>query len=210
MSLIENMERNYGDFRISIPRWEIPDQGISALVGPSGSGKTSVVRLLLGIEPCPGLRWNFQGTEVASLPVAGRRMGVVFQDYLLFPHMTARQNIEFAAAARKIPPADVEKKLKEWGELLNLNGFLDRKADRLSGGEQQRTALVRALIGRPRFLFLDEPFSALDSELRQESRKLVKRLVEKESLPTLLISHDPADIEALAGTVFRLQSGRLV
>lgn len=210
MSLIKNLEKSYGPFKISIPEWELPDQGISALTGPSGSGKSTIIRVLLGLETCPGLSWTMAGEDLAKLSVPKRRLGVVFQDYGLFPHLTARENIEFAARARKVSFPEVKEKMKQWNDFLQFDSFLDRKAVLLSGGEQQRVALVRALIGQPRFLFLDEPFSALDADLRSESRKLVRQLVEKEKIPTLLISHDRADIKDLAKHEFRLDKGCLI
>lgn len=210
MSLIKNLVRQYEGFAIEIPEWEIPDTGISALTGPSGSGKTSIVRILLGLEACPNLSWQFGKDDLARQTVGARRLGVVFQDYSLFPHLTARENIEFAARARDVEQARIDQKLQEWEPFLKLGSFLSRRASLLSGGEQQRVALVRALIGRPRFLFLDEPFSALDADLRSESRKLVKSLVQLEKIPTLLISHDRSDVEALANTEFHLRGGKLV
>src|SRR5271165_2213509 len=100
MSLVKGLVRDYDGFTLSIPTWEIPDQGITALWGPSGSGKTTAFRLLIGLEPCPGLSWTFAELDIAALPVPQRRLGVVFQTLELFPHMTARENILFAARAR--------------------------------------------------------------------------------------------------------------
>src|SRR5882762_2710258 len=97
MSLVEQLEKKYDDFTIDIPRWEILDKGVTALSGPSGSGKTTVFRILIGLIPCPGMMWNFGDVDLARLPVGERRLGVVFQSLELFPHMTARENIFFAA-----------------------------------------------------------------------------------------------------------------
>lgn len=210
MSVIKNLIRDYGDFKIEIPSWEIADQGLTALWGPSGSGKTSVFRLLIGLESCPGLEWNFGGTDLAKLPVPERRLGVVFQSLELFPHLTARQNIEFAFRARHIPLAEREPALQRLVSALQLGNCLERPARLLSGGEQQRVAIARALGGRPRFLFLDEPFSALDADLRTGARQLVKRVIEEFSIPTLLITHDREDVEALGARLVRLREGRLV
>src|ERR1044072_1169533 len=105
MSLVENLIKDYGDFKVDIPRWEIPDRGVTALWGPSGAGKTSVFRVLIGLEECPGLKWTFGGEDLATLPVPQRRLGVLFQSLELFPHMTAQENIEFAAAAAKLDSA---------------------------------------------------------------------------------------------------------
>jgi ABC-type sulfate/molybdate transport systems ATPase subunit len=209
VSVIQNLIRSYGDFKIEIPRWEIADSGITALKGPSGSGKTSVIRLLLGLEPCPGLSWVMAGVDIAKLPVDQRRLGVVFQTYEIFGHMSARENLKFAARARKIDTVLADKKIEALIEKLQLSHFIDRQAQLLSGGEKQRVALARALIGEPRFLFLDEPFSALDADLRESARQLVKDIIAETRTPTLLVSHDDADIRALAKDTIFIDHGKL-
>lgn len=210
MSLVRNLKHDYGDFRIDIPQWEILDQGVTALWGPSGAGKTSVFRLLLGLERAEGFSWDFQGLDLAKLPTPERRLGVVFQTLELFPHLSAEENIRFAAEARKIPIAEARAHLDELARTLGLEAVLDRKASVLSGGEKQRVALARALIGRPRVLFLDEPFSALDADLRNEARSLVKRAIENEKIPTVLITHDREDLEAFGGKVSEIRAGRII
>lgn len=210
MSLVENLLREYDGFKLNIPRWEIPDQGVTALWGPSGSGKTSVFRLLIGLEPCPGLKWTHQGVDLARLPVPERHLGVVFQTLELFPHMTAEQNILFAARARKMDVKQARARLKELSEELRMQSYLQRKAAVLSGGEAQRVALARAVITQPRFLFLDEPFSSLDQELRGEARSLVKQLIAKMGIPTLLVTHDVEDLSVLAETIVKIKDGQLV
>ncbi len=210
MSLIQNLIRDYGDFKLDIPRWELADQGITALQGASGSGKTSIIRILLGLEPCAGLSWQLLNVDVAKLPIGERRLGVVFQNYELFHHMTARQNIEFAATARKIEISRMQEKINYFADRLKMSPFMDRRAEKLSGGEKQRVALARALIGEPRFLFLDEPFSALDADLRDQARDLIKLIIEETKIPTLLVSHDEADVKALASHIVKIKNGRLV
>ncbi len=197
MSWVRNLHRDFGDFHIHIPEWEIADQGITALVGPSGSGKTTVFRVLLGLEPCPELSWEFQGEDLAKLPPPQRRLGVVFQSLELFPHMSAEENIFFAAEARGIPRKRAVQNFLELKDLLQLTPFLARRASVLSGGERQRVALARALMGEPRFLFLDEPFSSLDQDLKKEARNLLMKLMESRPTPTLLITHDPEDLQSL-------------
>ncbi|WP_413290044.1 ATP-binding cassette domain-containing protein [Bdellovibrio sp. HCB337] len=210
MSLVENLFRNYGDFKIDIPSWEILDEGVTVLWGPSGSGKTSVFRLLIGLETAQNFKWTFQGHDLAKMAVPQRRLGVVFQTLDLFPHMTAEQNILFAAKAREIPNEQAYEKLKELTEVLQMKSFLNRPVKVLSGGEKQRVAMARALSGDPRLLLLDEPFSALDQDLRQESRALIKRVIEKEKIPTLLVTHDPLDVEVLANKVSTIKHGQIV
>jgi ABC-type sulfate/molybdate transport systems ATPase subunit len=210
VSWVRQLKRDYGDFSIEIPEWEILDQGVTALWGPSGAGKTSVFRLLLGLDRAePGFSWKFQETDLAQLSTPDRRLGVVFQSFELFPHLSAEANIRFAAESRRIDRVESEKHLKELTERLSLGHCLGRRAGLLSGGEKQRVALARALMGRPRLLFLDEPFSALDSELRAEARSLVKTAIAEEKIPTLLITHDQEDLDAFGGKVTRIKAGRI-
>jgi ABC-type sugar transport system ATPase subunit len=210
MSRVENMVRKYDGFTLNIPKWEIPDQGITALSGPSGAGKTTVFRMLMGLESCPGLKWIFKGEDLAQLPVPQRNLGVVFQSLELFPHMTAEENILFAAKARAVAPTVAQERLATLAQDLRMQPYLKRKAAILSGGEAQRVALARAVIAQPRFLFLDDPFWFLDAELRAVARALVKRVIEKFQFPTLLITHDEEDIKAMADTVVRIKDGQLV
>ena len=194
MSLVENLYVEYDNFKIYIPHWEFSDRGVTALWGPSGSGKTTIFRTLIGLEECPSLKWDYRGEDLAQLSVESRRLGVVFQNYELFPHMTAKENILFAVKARKIQDSNWSRFI----DPLNLSKSLQTKASRLSGGEKQRVALVRALVGEPRILLLDEPFSSLDKEIREEARQLVKSVIKDLEIPTLLITHDSDDIRALA------------
>ena len=210
MSSVKNLKRDYGDFCVDIPEWELSDKGITCLSGPSGSGKTTVFRLLLGLEPCPDLQWIYQGQDLARLSPPDRKIGVVFQSLELFPHMSALGNIQFAADVRGIKGEDFKNKLEMLGATLSLMNLLDRKAEKLSGGEQQRVALARALIGGPRWLFLDEPFTSLDIDLKNEARNLVRKLVDQLQVPTLLVTHDPEDIRVLSDHVVKIQSGKLI
>lgn len=210
MSRVEDLRIEFDeDFAVEISRWEIPDRGISALLGPSGSGKSTIVRTLLGLNACPGLHWWFGDLDLAKVPVPERKLGVVFQTAELFPHMSARQNVEFAAEVRGIDKQRSRKRIEALVESLNMQAYWGRKAAVLSGGEAQRVALARALVGEPRFLFLDEPFSSLDQQLKSEARTLVRTAIDQFQIPTLLITHDPQDVEALASHVFQLNNGKL-
>lgn len=210
MSLVENMISPFKEFVVSIPRWEIRETGVTALVGPSGSGKTTVLHLLSGLIPCPGMRWTFGDVDLAKLDVRERRLGIVFQTLELFPHMTAEENIFFAARARKIPMAEARKDVVELAKDLKILDCLSRSVQILSGGERQRVALARAIVGRPRMLLLDEPFSSLDIQLRDDARRVVKDVIEKRSIPTLLITHDETDLRVLANQINHIHRGRLV
>lgn len=210
MSSVRNLKRDYGDFLLDIPQWEILDQGVTALWGPSGSGKTTVFRMLLGLEkPGEGFSWLMDGVDLAKLSTPERKLGVVFQTLEIFPHMTALENIRFAAEARRRPSGEAERHLEELVETLELGKCLDRRASLLSGGERQRVALARALIGQPRILLLDEPFSALDADLKAEARGLVRKALERERIPAILISHDRQDLAAFAGKISEIADGRI-
>lgn len=217
MSVVKHLKANYGDFSIDIRNWEIPDQGVTALWGPSGSGKSSVLRLLLGIDPAEKLDWDFEGTNLGAIPVSTRRLGVVFQNYELFDHMTAAENLEFAAeaascrAAESRPSAEKMKaNIDRFSKKLGIAAFGSRSTRLLSGGERQRVALARALIGEPRLLLLDEPFSALDTENRTEARGLVRLVLAESRLPAILVTHDPQDLTDLDARMCRIANGRLV
>lgn len=210
MSLVQHLKLKRGDFSLEIEEWEIPDQGITALVGPSASGKTTVFEALIGFIPVTNLVWTMAGQDIARLPVRERRLGVVFQTWDLFPHMTVMENLKFAAEARDLSEV-------EWGphasrliKKLELTDITNRKAQVLSGGEKQRVALARALVGRPRILLLDEPFTALDQERRAQARDLVQQVISAEKIPCLLITHDLEDVKQLAQNVTRLEDGRIL
>ena len=206
MSFVENLIYKYDDIKIQIPKWQIPDQPVTVLWGPSGSGKTTLLRILMGLENAsPGMKWVFKGQDLAPMKAPERRLGVVFQTLELFPHMSARKNILFAAQARKISENDFQIKLKKYVDLLQMGPFLDRSVQILSGGEKQRVALVRALIGNPRILLLDEPFSSLDESLREESRNLLRKVIQEENIPVLMVTHDRQDVEKLADKVSKFE-----
>lgn len=204
MSLVENLFYKLDGFQLNISQLEILDHGITVLAGPSGVGKSTILRILMGLESCPSLSWRMGDLDLAKLSPPERRIGVVFQSYELFPHLSARDNILFAAKARKLPSEQIDSAIAELSNNLHMEGFLHRRADQLSGGERQRVALARALIGNVRILFLDEPFSALDQSLRAEARALVKQVITSKGIPALMVTHDPADISAIGDAVIQM------
>ena len=208
MSWVTGLRKDYSDFVIEVPSLEIPDEGITVLWGASGAGKTTLFRHLIGLETCKDLKWNFKGMDLAGMEVSKRRLGIVFQEFALFEHLSARENVKFAAKAREIK--NVESKLLELRNKLRLENCWNKSVRYLSVGEKQRVALARALIGEPIFLFLDEPFSALDEANKMEARDLLKTVVKESHLPTLLITHDKNDVEQLADHVIRMEKGRIV
>lgn len=209
MSLVEKLTIEYSDFSIQIENWELLDVGVTVLWGPSGSGKTSVFRGLLGLENVKECKWKFLGIDLGLLPARKKNIGVVFQNYDLFPHMTAYENIHFAAEAKKVDRATFDAQLNLISKRLKIEAIMNKKAPLLSGGEQQRVAMARAVVGKPRLLFLDEPFSALDEELKQESRELVRDFIKEQNIPVLLITHDKRDVDFLADKVSEIKEGRI-
>ncbi len=209
MSLVEKLIIEYSDFSVRIEKWELLDNGVNVLWGPSGSGKTSVFRGLLGLEHVKECKWMFGGEDLGRLNPGQKNIGVVFQTYDLFPHMTAYENIQFAAEAKKVDKKVFESQLDAISKKLRIEHLLNKKAPLLSGGEQQRVAMARAVVGEQRMLFLDEPFSALDEEMKQESRELVRDFIKEQNIPVLLITHDKRDVDFLADKVSEIKGGRL-
>ncbi len=211
MSLIKNLIVKNGNFELNIPHLELSDTGVTALLGPSGSGKTTLIKTLVGLHSPTGWSWNFKGEHLHRLQIGERRLGVVFQGYDLFPHLTAEENILLVLRARHSEKerAAVMEQLYSYKKNLNLTSCWHTRADDLSGGEKQRVALLRALVSNPRLLLLDEPFSALDPELRTEARLTVKNLIHELKIPVYLITHDAEDVKMLADHSLAINHGRI-
>ncbi len=203
MAWAENILFDSQGFKLEIPRWDFPDEGVTCVLGESGSGKSTLLQILAGIIPCPTLKLTVGGEKVSHF-------GFVFQDYGLFPHMTAWENIAFAAQARKVPENSWQEHGRRLIERLDLKRIQSQKAQTLSGGEQQRVALARALVTKPRMLLLDEPLSALDEKLRDEARTLIFELSQDFRVPFIFVTHDLRDVRALSSSVLLLSRGRLV
>lgn len=191
-----------------------PGESIVA-IGPSGCGKTTMLRLIAGLE-CPdgGEIW-LDGRHVAEsarnlVPPRERKLGFVFQDLALWPHLTVRGNLDFVMASAGIPKAQRLDRTREILTLVRIEVLSDRYPHELSGGEQQRAALARALVGRPRMLLLDEPFSSLDPDLRATLRGELVRLQRALDLTSIYVSHDRDDAAALADRIVELREGRIV
>ena len=188
------------------------------LLGPSGAGKTLTLKAIAGLlRPDAGTiafdgETLFDGAHAVDVPSRERRLGYVFQEYALFPHLTVRQNVSFGLdkgwrnpGRRSVDPA-----AERWLDALEIGALGDRFPDQLSGGQRQRTALARALAAEPRALLLDEPFAALDVTLREKLRAELRELQVRFAVPILLITHDPADVEAFADEVIDIEGGRVV
>jgi molybdate transport system ATP-binding protein len=186
------------------------------LFGPSGAGKTLTLKAIAGLLHPDRGHVSFDGerlfdaTAGIDVPARDRRLGYLFQEYALFPHLTVRQNIAFGLGKgwRNPGRAVQSPAVDRWLEALELRRFGDRFPDQLSGGQRQRTALARALVAEPRALLLDEPFAALDMPLRDKLRAELRELQARFSLPILLITHDIADVDAFADEIVPIAAGR--
>jgi putative spermidine/putrescine transport system ATP-binding protein len=180
-----------------------------ALLGPSGCGKTSALRLVAGLEEADGGRVVVGGKDVTGLSANKRGMGMVFQAYSLFPHMTARQNVAFGLRLQGVKDPERRKRTGEMLELVGLGAQADRFAHQMSGGQQQRVALARALAIQPQVLLLDEPLSALDAKVRGQLRDEIRRVQLEVGTTTLFVTHDQEEALAIADRVGVMRAGRL-
>ena len=179
------------------------------LLGPSGSGKTSTLMLLAGFEaPSSGII-RLDGVSIGSLPPHQRNMGVVFQSYSLFPHMTVAQNVAFPLSVRKVPAATIAGKVAAALDKVHLQSFAQRRPNQLSGGQQQRVALARALVFEPRLVLMDEPLSALDKKLREEMQLEIRRLHRELGVTMVFVTHDQSEAMTLSDRVAVFNHGRI-
>ncbi len=180
-----------------------------ALLGPSGCGKTTVLRSLAGLERIDGGRIRIDGADVTAVPVNKRDIGMVFQSYSLFPHLTAVQNVQFGLEMRRVDAASRARRAREALEMVGLGSLGARYAHELSGGQQQRVALARALVTRPRVLLLDEPLSALDAKVRVQLREEIRRIQIELGITTLFVTHDQEEALAVADRVAVMHAGAI-
>ena len=182
---------------------------LMTLLGPSGCGKTTALRCLTGyIRPDAG-RILLDGNDVTDVPTHQRQLGMVFQNFALFPHMTVQDNVAFPLMIRNVPKTAREKMVADALRLVRLEGLVDRYPRQLSGGQQQRVGLARALVYRPKVLLLDEPLSNLDAKLREEMRFEIKEVVTRLEITAVYVTHDQAEALALSDRVAIMNRGRL-
>ncbi|WP_411698715.1 ABC transporter ATP-binding protein [Conyzicola sp.] len=180
-----------------------------ALLGPSGCGKTTALRALSGLETIDSGSILIDGVDVASTPTNKRDIGMVFQSYSLFPHMTVIENVEFGLRMRRVPKAQRRERAADALEMVGLGAHAARFAHQLSGGQQQRVALARALVTRPRVLLLDEPLSALDAKVRVQLREEIRRITRDLGITTVFVTHDQEEALAVADRVAVMRAGRI-
>ena len=181
-----------------------------AILGPSGSGKSTLLKMIAGLEAPDAGRILFAGQDIAHEAPERRHFALMFQDFALFPHLDVVDNVAFGLVEQRLPRAVARKKALELLAVFGLAAHAQQQVWKLSGGEQQRVALARALITQPRLLLLDEPFSALDAELRSSLRDEFRQRLASAAMTTVLVTHDEAEARAMAQRGYRLLEGKLV
>lgn len=208
---VKNLTKSYGDLKaLDDVTMSFADGGFFGLLGPSGSGKTTLLRAIAGFEYPDSGTITIGKTSVERIPVEKREIGMVFQNYALFPNMTVADNIGFGLRVRKILPADLKRKVADVLELVQLEDLGERKPHELSGGQRQRIALARAIVTRPQVLLLDEPLSALDKALRIDMQIELKRIQREVGITTLFVTHDQEEALTLSDKIGILKDGRMV
>jgi sulfate transport system ATP-binding protein len=205
-----NVSKHFGDFAalddVSVT---VGDGALMALLGPSGSGKSTLLRIIAGLETPDTGEVVIGGDSVTDTPARSRGVGFVFQHYAPFKHMTVYNNVAFGLSVRKRPKAEIEARVKELLGLVRLDGLAERYPSQLSGGQLQRMALARALAVQPKVLLLDEPFGALDAQVRGELREWLRRLHEEIHVTTIFVTHDQEEAMEVAEQIVVMNAGKI-
>ncbi|MEW9613385.1 ABC transporter ATP-binding protein [Shinella sp. S4-D37] len=207
---LEGLNKAYGEFiAVQECNLSIGEGEFVCLLGPSGCGKTTTLQMIAGfVEPTMG-RIVLNGADITHLGPSKRGLGIVFQSYALFPHMTVAANVSFGLEMRGMPKRDRQERVAQMLDLVRLKGFADRYPRQLSGGQRQRVALARALVIEPSVLLLDEPMGALDALLREEMQIELRSLQKRLGITTIMVTHDQVEAMSLADRVVLLNNGRI-
>ncbi len=207
---LEGLTKRFGD-HLAVDGLSLTvEQGeFISLLGPSGCGKTTTLQMIAGFVDASSGSVMLEGHDLLATRPSERGLGIVFQSYALFPHLTAAENVAFGLEMRKVPKAERDTRVREALQLVGLSQFADRYPRKMSGGQQQRVALARALVIRPRILLLDEPLSNLDAKLREEMQIELRQIQRTVGTTTLLVTHDQAEAMALSDRVVVMNAGRV-
>jgi sulfate transport system ATP-binding protein len=207
---VQNVSKRFGTFTalddVSV---RVPDGALTALLGPSGSGKSTLLRIIAGLEQPDAGSVHIGGEDLTHAPARSREVGFVFQHYAPFKHMTVAGNVGFGLKIRRRPKREIEQRVKELLSLVRLDGLAGRYPSQLSGGQLQRMALARALAVQPNVLLLDEPFGALDVQVRAELREWLRRLHDEIHVTTIFVTHDQEEAMDVAGQIVVMNAGRV-
>jgi sulfate transport system ATP-binding protein len=207
---VHNVSKRFGDFvALEDVCIRVNDGALTALLGPSGSGKSTLLRIIAGLETPDSGEVVIDEREVTGTPARTRDVGFVFQHYAPFKHMTVHDNVAFGLSVRKRPKAEINERVAELLGLVRLDGLADRYPSQLSGGQLQRMALARALAVQPKVLLLDEPFGALDAQVRGELREWLRRLHEEIHVTTIFVTHDQEEAMEVAEQIVVMNKGKI-
>jgi sulfate/thiosulfate transport system ATP-binding protein len=207
---VVEVTKKFGDFvALDDVSVAIPEGSLTALLGPSGSGKSTLLRVIAGLEEPDGGQVLLGDDDVTHQPARARGVGMVFQHYAAFKHMTVWENVAFGLKVRRRPKPEIERRVDELLELVQLEGLAKRYPAQLSGGQRQRMALARALAVDPEVLLLDEPFGALDARVRKELRAWLRRLHDEVHVTTIIVTHDQEEAMEVAGQIVVINHGRV-
>ncbi len=205
---IKGLTKRFGDFTaVDNIDAEFTDGKLIALLGPSGCGKTTMLNMLSGIMPTTAGKIFFDDEDVTELPADKRGVGLVFQNYALYPHMTVLENVCFPLRIKGVPKKERIERAMKFIKMVHIEDYLDRKPAELSGGQQQRVAITRALIKQPRLLLLDEPLSNLDAKLRIEMREEIRRIQKESGVTTIFVTHDQEEASSISDSIMLLKRG---
>lgn len=208
---ITSLNKTFGEHRIlNDVNLSIGEGEFMALVGPSGCGKSTLLRMIAGLEPASSGSVAFDGVAVDGKPPQARNIAMVFQSYALYPHMRVRDNLAFGLRQRKLPSAEIERRVLDAARALELLSFLDRYPRELSGGQRQRVAMGRAMVREPVAFLLDEPLSNLDAQLRASMRLEIRAQQERLRVTTVYVTHDQVEAVTLADRIAVMQAGRIM
>jgi putative spermidine/putrescine transport system ATP-binding protein len=206
---LEGVSKYYGDFGALIDMTLSVERGeFISLLGPSGCGKTTTLQAIAGLIPVTRGRITLDGRDITNLPVNQRGLGIVFQSYALFPHMTVAENVSFGLEMRKMAQHERDARIAQMLELVHLDALAARYPRELSGGQRQRVAIARALVISPPVLLLDEPLSNLDAKLREEMQFELRRIQRKVGTTTIMVTHDQAEALSISDRVVVMEAGR--
>lgn len=210
MISVSHVSKQFGDFAaLDDVSLEVPEGSLAALLGPSGSGKSTLLRIIAGLELPDTGTVTIDGIDATGVTPQERNIGFVFQHYAAFKHMTVRDNVGFGLSVRKKPKAEIASRVTELLGIVGLSGYQDRYPNQLSGGQRQRMALARALAVEPRVLLLDEPFGALDANVRADLREWLRKLHEEVPVTTLLVTHDQEEAMEITDRIAVMNQGKI-